>query len=220
MREGVLFFLFERGPAEATPAPLPHSLIRETIERSLWSAEEKRLLRSHTSYLERRFSLQPDPVESFLAIYEEAARIPGLVGIANPVAHTAHTAKWVHKLFADGLQQVARETPPLHLWTGLFPVSVEPSLADLLAERSASLWLRTAGYEQFGLPNLAHPLQDIRETGWIHSLFELLFDWMYFQKRPLQPGEAIEVPERGRYTLQSFDEGVVALIEWNEQNGH
>ncbi len=214
MRQGELYLLFAEAVEGAVPEPLPPLLAQETIERSLWNAQEKAILRLHVAHWRWTFSLEPDPIEAFLAVYRQAAHLPGLVGIANPVAHTAHTARWVHRMFSDGLEAIARETPPLHLWTGLLPVEVELSLADLLAERTTALWLRTAGYEQFGVPNLAHPLKDLRETGWVHSLFELLFDWMYFQKRALEAGDAIEVPERGRYLIESFAPGVLALIEW------
>lgn len=220
MREAELYWLFSEPVAGAIPQPLPEAISRETIECSLWSAEEKALLRAHVAYRLQRFFLMPDPIEAFLEAYREALSWPALIGVANPIAHTAHTVRWVQKIFSDGLEGIARETPPLHLWTGLLPVSVEVSLADLLAQRTESLWLRTAGYEQFGLPNLAHPLQDLRETAWVHSLFELLFDWMYFQQRPLQAGEAIEVPERGRYVVETFAPGILALVEWQEEPEH
>lgn len=205
--------------AGAIPAPLPPDLARQTIESSLWSPSEKDLLRQHTAYLEVRQTLGTDPIETFLEVYRTVLTVPGIIGIANPIAHTAHHIRWVERLFTDGLEKVARETPPLHLWTGLLPVEVEVSLADLLRERAATLWLRTAGYGQFGLPDLAHPLSDLRETGWVHSLFELLFDWMYFERRPLRAGDAIEVPERGRYFVEGFMPGVLALVEWKAENG-
>lgn len=220
MTEAELYLLFSEPIPGAVPSPLPEAIRRETIERSLWSPEEKAILRAHAAHYLMRFSLRSDPIEAFLTAYREAIRWPALVGIANPIAHTAHTVRWAQKIFSEGLEGIARETPPLHLWTGLLPVSVEIGLADLLAQRTATLWLRTAGYEQFGLPNLAHPLEDLRETGWVHSLFELLFDWMYFQKRPLQVGNAIEVPERGRYVVETFAPGVLALVEWQGEPEH
>ncbi|MEN3041144.1 MAG: hypothetical protein ABDH66_06370 [Bacteroidia bacterium] len=214
-----LYFLLSKPTSEAVDAPLPPDLMRQTIEASLWSPDEKAKLRSHSAYIEKHFPITDDPIETFLAAYREALQIPEILGIANPTAHTAHHIRWAEKIFADGLEEIARRTPPLHLWTGLIPVEVEPSLADLLQERHTILWLRTAGYEQFDLPNLAHPLADLREVGWIHSLFELLFDWMYFERRPLQVGDAIEVPERGRYLIETFMPGTLALIEWKEENG-
>lgn len=216
MKEALLYVLLEKPIEGATVGQLPEAVMRETIGRSLWSAEEKARLYAHRAYAEWLFSLEPDPIEAFLQAYQAIVALPKVVGIANPVAQTAHTIEWTQKIFADGLVATARETPPLHLWTGLVPVQVEPSLSDLLAERTHTLWLRTAGYEQFGLPNLAHPLADLRETGWIHSLFEMLFDWMYFERRILQPGEAIEVPERGRYLIEAFVPGVLALTEWHD----
>lgn len=215
--KGRLYLLFSAPVEGAVPTPLPEAIARETIGRSLWNSEEKNYLLQHTAHREVHFALAPNPIEAFLRVYREAAQQPHLIGIANPLAHTAHSASWARRLFDEGLEQVARETPPLHLWTGLLPVQVELSLEGLLAGQSASLWLRTAGYAQFGLPELAHPLQDLRETGWVHSLFELLFDWMYFHRHPLHIGEAIEIPERGRYLIEPFEEGVVALIEWKEE---
>lgn len=213
-----LFFLLEQPLSQAVPAPLPPDLSRQTIESSLWSASEKDRLRQHAAYLEVRQPIGNDPIDTFLRMYREALAVPGIIGIANPLAHTAHHICWVERLFADGLDRVARETPPLHLWTGLLPVEVEVSLADLLRERTASLWLRTVGYGQFGLPDLAHPLADLRETAWVHSLFELLFDWMYF-RHPLRAGDAIEVPERGHYFVEELMPEVLALLEWKAENG-
>ncbi|GIV25737.1 MAG: hypothetical protein KatS3mg026_1429 [Bacteroidia bacterium] len=214
--KGHLYFLLKAPLEGAVPTPLPPTLAAETIEASLWSPEEKALLRTHTAYLSWEFPLQPDPIEAFLQAYRKAASLPELVGIANPLASTAHTAKWAQRLFQDGLEAVARHTPPLHLWTGLKPFQVEPTWEALLAGQPTYLWLRTVGYTQFGLPELAHPLQDLRETGWIHSLFELLFDWMYFGGRVLQPGDALEVPERGRYLVKPFGSGLLALLEYRE----
>lgn len=214
--KGHLYFLLSAPLEGAVLTPLPPALAAETIETSLWSAEEKASLRAHTAYLSWEFALEPDPVAAFLQAYRKAVALPGLVGIANPLASTAHTAQWAHRLFQDGLETVARHTPPLHLWTGLKPFQVEPTWEALLAGQPASLWLRTVGYAQFGLPELAHPLEDLRETGWIHSLFELLFDWMYFGGKVLQPGDAIEVPERGRYLVRSFGPELLALLAYRE----
>ncbi|MCS6895596.1 MAG: hypothetical protein NZZ60_05545 [Bacteroidia bacterium] len=214
-----LYFLLNEPVDGAVAMPLPPEVMRQTIEASLWSSEEKDKLRQHAAYIEQRFPVIADPISAFLEIYQEALKTPQILGIANPIAHTAHHIRWVEKIFSEGLEKVARETPPLHLWTGLVPVEVEVSLAELLRERRTALWVRTAGYEQFSLPNLAHPIADLREVGWVHSLFELLFDWMYFEQRPLRPGDAIEVPERGRYTIEDFMPGTLALIEWRETNG-
>ncbi len=214
--KGHLYFLLSKPVEGATPTPLPPAIAAQTIEASLWSPEEKAHLRTHTAYLSWTFSLEPDPIEAFLEAYRAATRFPALVGIANPRAYTAHTARWAHRLFEDGLEAVARQTPPLHLWTGLQPFQVEPTWEALLAGQLTALWLRTVGYSQFGLPELAHPLNDLRETGWIHSLFELLFDWMYFGGKVLQPGDAIEVPERGRYLIKPFSPELLALLEYRE----
>ncbi|MCX8113102.1 MAG: hypothetical protein N3E49_07935 [Bacteroidia bacterium] len=219
MKAITLYFILEHPVDEAIPSPLPPELALQTIETSFWSEEEKELLRRHTAYLERSFPIEANPIETFLQAYRIASTFSHILGIANPVARTAHHIRWAQRIFSDGLETIARQTPPLHLWTGLVPVEVELSLTDLLRDRTTSLWLRTAGYEQFGLPNLAHPIADLRETGWVHSLFELLFDWMYFEGRPLQAGDAIEVPERGRYMLEGFMPGVLALMEWREENG-
>ncbi|MCS7188856.1 MAG: hypothetical protein RMJ66_03770 [Bacteroidia bacterium] len=218
MKEGLLYLLLKEPIENAILSPLPLDIQRNTIERSLWEASEKALLRQHYAYMEWRFSLYPDPVEAFIKTYEYLKDMPQLVGIANPLGCTAHTSQWIDKIFRDGLVEVARKTPPIHLWTGLIPVSVEPSLETLLSGYTPS-WIRTIGYEQFGLPDLAHPLKDTREIGWIHSLFEVLFDWMYENRRRLRANEAIEVPERGRYVLREFEGEVLALIEWQEKNG-
>lgn len=214
-----LYFLLEHPVEKAMPEPLPEALQQKTIETSFWAEEEKQILRRHVAYMPYEIPPGADSIERFLQAYRFAVQIPHIIGIANPIAHTAHHIRWARRLFEEGLESVARETPPLHLWTGLVPVEVEVSLADLLRERTTALWLRTAGYEQFGLPNLAHPIADVRETGWVHSLFELLFDWMYFDGRPLQTGDAIEVPERGRYFIEDFMPGVLALVEWKDDNG-
>lgn len=219
MKSLTLYFLLDHPVEGALPTPLPEGLFRQTIESSFWSEEEKKSLRQHLAYMPYEFAIGADPIDSFLRAYRAATAVPHIIGIANPSAYTAHHIRWAKRLFEDGLESVARETPPLHLWTGLVPVEVEISLADLLRERTTALWLRTAGYELFGLPNLAHPIADVRETGWVHSLFELLFDWMYFEKRLLAPGDAIEVPERGRYLIEDFMPGVLALVEWKDENG-
>lgn len=215
-----LYFLLEEPIPKAEPTPLPLDLQRQTIETSFWSENEKALLRQHQAHLLYETPIDGDPIETFLRAYRAAAETPHAIGIANPISHTAHHIRWAQRIFADGLESTARETPPLHLWTGLIPVEVEVSLADLLQERTTALWLRTAGYELFGLPNLAHPIADVRETGWVHSLFELLFDWMYFDGRPLEVGDAIEVPERGRYLIEDFMPSVLALIEWKVSAEH
>ncbi|MCS7162295.1 MAG: hypothetical protein NZ958_03045 [Bacteroidia bacterium] len=216
MTEAQLYLLLAEPIAGAVPEPLPPHLAVQTIERSLWSAEEKSLLKRHKAHTLWTFSLNTDPVRAFIEAYKYLQDLPHLVGVANPIACTAHHARWIRKIFADGLEAVALRTPPLHLWTGLVLVEMELSLSSLLEGKTAALWLRTAGYEQFGLPNLAHPLQDPREIGWIHSLFEVLFDWMYFEGRALQVGDRLEVPERGRYEVGTFLPGVLALIEWAE----
>ncbi|MCS7153068.1 MAG: hypothetical protein N2253_02125 [Bacteroidia bacterium] len=219
MKEIELYFLLEKPIAGAEPSPLPAELAGQSIEASLWSKEEKEKLRQHTAYLRRTFPVEKDAVETFLQAYRTAIQVPHIIGIANPTARTAHHIRWAEKIFSDGLEDIARQTPPLHLWTGLVPVEVELSLTDLLRDRLSTLWLRTAGYEQFSLPNLAHPIKDLRETGWVHSLFEILFDWMYHEKRAFAAGDAIEIPERGRYLVEDFMPGVLALIEWREENG-
>lgn len=219
MKKIELYLLLEKPIPNAEPSPLPTDLAKQTIEASFWSEEEKEKLRRHAAYLIKAFPIQKDAVETFLEAYRAVVQIPHVIGIANPIARTAHHIHWAKKIFSDGLEDIARQTPPLHLWTGLVPVEVELSLTDLLRDRLSTLWLRTAGYEQFSLPNLAHPIKDLRETGWVHSLFEILFDWMYHEKRALIPGDAIEIPQRGRYLVDDFMPGVLALIEWKEENG-
>ncbi len=200
-------------------SPLPEEIASRTIETSLWSAEEKTRLRAHRAYACYSFDLGADPVADFIAAYRRLLEVPGLVGVANPEGATAHTALWIRRLFEDGLEAIARECPPLHLWTGLIPVQVETSWEALLQGQVSSLWLRTVGYRQFGLPDLAHPMSDLRETGWIHSIFEGLFDWMYHEKRVLMPGEGIEVPERGRFRVAAFGvPGVLALWPYAESD--
>ncbi|MCS7297445.1 MAG: hypothetical protein RMK19_01895 [Bacteroidia bacterium] len=211
-----LYFLLETPIPGSVPQPLPPEVRRQTIDSSLWSQEEKASLLQHRAYLIQRFPIKDDVPKTFIEIYRQAVTIPSVIGIANPIARTAHHIRWAQKIFTDGLESIALKTPPLHLWTGLGLIQVELSLNDLLQGRTAQTWLRTHGYEQFALPNLAHPLQEIREVGWIHSLFEVLFDWMYFEKRILRGGEAIEVPERGRYLVQDLGESLLALIEWKE----
>jgi hypothetical protein len=203
---------------EVVPMPLPEDIAAATIEVCLWNAQEKETLRKHFAYAHYRFPLGMHPVADFLAAYRLFAQIPQLVGIANPRAATAHTAVWIQRLFEEDLAPVALECPPLHLWTGLLPVRAEPSWETFLEGQVTELWLRTVGYGQFGLPDLAHPLQDLRETAWIHSLFEGLFDWMYFEKRILKPGMGLEVPERGRFWVKTFSEsGVLALWPYEDE---
>jgi len=189
---------------EVWATPLPGEIASLTIEASLWSAEEKDRLRSHRAYARYTFSPGRDPVADFIEAYRWLLGISGLVGVANPEGATAHTAIWIRRIFEDGLEEVARRCPPLHLWTGLVPLQVETSWEALLEGQTAPLWLRTVGYRQFGVPDLAHPLQDLRETGWIHSIFEGLFDWMYYEKGRLEPGMGIEIPERGRFRVAVF----------------
>ncbi len=205
--------------AEVWATPLPGEIASLTIEASLWSAEEKDRLRAHRAYAHYTFPLGADPVADFIEAYRRLLGISGLVGVANPEAATAHTAIWIRRLFEDGLEEVARSCPPLHLWTGLVPLQVETSWEALLEGQTAPLWLRTVGYQQFGLPDLAHPLQDLRETGWIHSIFEGLFDWMYYEKGRLEPGMGIEIPERGRFRVAAFGmPGILALWPYAESD--
>lgn len=215
-----LYLLFEvpweGGDLFIVPESLPQEIAADTIELSLWSASEKAILRSHRAYAVYEFALQPQPVAAFLEAYRYLATLSGLVGVANPHAATAHTAKWIHRLFADQLEAVALETPPLHLWTGLLPLQVEVNLAKLWGGHADLLWLRTVGYDQFGLPDLAHPLRDLREVGWVHSIFELVFDWAYHAKAALVPGIGLEVPERGRFLVDWLMPGVLGLWPYEE----
>ncbi len=220
LARATLYLLLET-PADGfglslVPEPLPKDLAADTIELSLWSAEEKTLLRTHRAYAVYEFALQPAPVVAFLEAYRHLSGLSGLVGVANPHAATAHTAKWIHRLFADGLEAIALETPPLHLWTGLLPLQVEVSLAKLWGGHADFLWLRTVGYAQFGLPDFAHPLKDLREVGWIHSIFELVFDWAYHARATLAPGVGLDVPERGRFLLDWLMPGVLGLWPYEE----
>jgi hypothetical protein len=221
--KAVLYLLLERPQAipgiEVIDEPLPDEIVRSTIDVSLWSAAEKAKLMEHKAYAYYSFRLGADPVGDFLEAYRWLSGVEGLIGIANPNGATAHSAVWVRRLFEDGLDEVARQCPPLHLWTGLVPVQVEPSWEALIAGQVASLWLRTVGYGQFGLPDLAHPMNDLREAGWIHATFEGLFDWMYYEKVVLTPGMGIEVPERGRFVVGEFGvPGVLALSPYAESD--
>ncbi|MCS6790606.1 MAG: hypothetical protein NZ580_06465 [Bacteroidia bacterium] len=213
MRTTQLYFLLAYPIEGAIPAPLPKPLASQTIESSLWNQEEKALLRQHSAYFIEEVALEPDPIEAMLTAYRRILEVPAIVGIANPWARTAHHARWAAKIFLEGLEATARQVPPLHLWTGLLPFTVEPALADLAQGVSTFAWLRTYGYGQFGLPELAHPFSQPNEAGWIHSLFEVLFDWMYFGGRILAPGDPIEVPERGRYWVQALAPDLLALYE-------
>jgi len=205
--------------AEVWASPLPREIAQMTIEASLWSAEEKARLRSHWAHARYGFSLGADPVADFIEAYRKLLEVPGLVGVANPEGATAHTAVWIRRLFEDGLEEVARACPPLHLWTGLVPVQTESSWEALLEGRTEPLWLRTVGYRQFGVPDLAHPMRDLRETGWIHSIFEGLFDWMYYERGILEPGVGIEIPARGRFRVAAFGvPGVLALWPYEESD--
>jgi len=204
---------------EVREGVLPEGIASRSIEVSLWSAEEKAKLRAHRAYGYYSFSLGEDPVGDFLEAYRWLAGVEGLVGVANPVGATAHTAVWIRRLFAEGLEEVARACPPLHLWTGLVPLAVETSWEALLEGQVAPLWLRTVGYGQFGLPDLAHPLNDMQETAWIHSLFEGLFDWMYYEKVIPEPGMGLEVPQRGRFKVMALSvPGVLALWPYAESD--
>jgi len=221
--EAELYLLLERPRAlegiEVIEGPLPEEIVRSTIELSLWSAEEKAKLIQHKAHGYYSFRLGADPVEDFVEAYRWLSEVEGLLGVANPNGATAHSAVWVKRLFEDGLDEVARQCPPLHLWTGLVPVQVEPSWEALINGQSTSLWLRTVGYGQFGLPDLAHPMSDLREVGWIHATFEGLFDWMYYEKVVLAPGMGIEVPERGRFIVEAFGvPGVLALWPYAESD--
>lgn len=205
--------------AEVWDIPLPEEIAARTIGVSLWSAEEKNQLRRHRAHACYTFALGADPVADFIEAYRHLLGISGLVGVANPEGATAHTATWIRRIFQDGLEEVARSCPPLHLWTGLVPLQVETSWEALLEGQAAPLWLRTVGYRQFGVPDLAHPLYDLRETGWIHSIFEGLFDWMYYERRKLEPGMGIEIPERGRFRVAAFEiPGVLALWPYAESD--
>ncbi len=204
---------------EVIEGSLPEEISRSTIDVSLWSAEEKTKLMEHRAYGYYSFRLGADPVGDFIEAYRWLLDVEGLIGVVNPLGATAHAALWIRRLFEDDLAEVARQCPPLHLWTGLVPVQVEPSWEGLIVGQVAPLWLRTVGYGQFGLPDLAHPMHDLREAGWIHATFEGLFDWMYYEKVVLAPGMGIEVPERGRFVVGEFGvPGVLALSPYEESD--
>jgi hypothetical protein len=177
--------------------PLPPIVLERCLLPSHWDASFHRQARGMGAHVIISYSgASKDPIEQYMALYAVAAQwVPhGAFALFNEPAWTCHPAHFAQALTQPDMQQVCRESPPLIFWTGFLKLDASQSISG---DQSTALWFLSRGNHLFGVPDFALQSNYVQDAAIAQELFSEIFQYFYFDNRDIQPGDFLQVEQRG-----------------------
>lgn len=164
-------------------APLPPSIMDQTIHVSQWQPQIKASIRQHRSQISLIYTgNNPDPIEKMIALYQTAYAFDteNLLGIINPNAWTAHPP--ADFLTAEMIRSY-RQNIPFELWIGYTKFFIDKQ----------HYWLASKGHHIFDVPDLAYLANADEELDDIINHFINIFYYLLEEDVEVVAGDTLAI---------------------------
>lgn len=190
----------------SVPGPLPPIVLERCLLPSHWDAGFHQQARNMGAHVIFAYSgAAQNPIEQYMALYTVAAQwVPhGAFALFNEPAWTCHPAHYSQALIRPEMQTVCRESPPLIFWTGFLKLDASQSLSG---DGNTALWFLSRGNHLFGVPDFALQSAYAQDARIAQEVFAEIFQYFYFDNRDIQPGDFLQIDQRGIFEFMDGEE--------------
>lgn len=187
------------------PAALPTIILEQCVYPTGWQTEFKELLQAAQANILLHYAGQStDAIEQYLALYKVAHCLTldaQCLGVVNEPAATCHPAGVIQHILDFNLLSVARHSPPLPFWTGFQKV-----------EWQNELYFLTRGFHLFNIPDFIALAWDESRAEDLQNLFFEIFQYIYFEKKELLPGDGIYIEDYYAYQFNALPQDFASAL--------
>lgn len=180
-------------------APVPESVLQQTVEASAWTGQGRQAMlehRAHVVLLHRGGGASP--LEKHLALFKLAAVLAGprCAGVLHEAAWTCAPAQVVREFAKPEMLKACREQIPPIVFTGFVKFLDDDTV-----------WFVSKGHHLFGVPDFVLRGTPEDKPGDILDLFMNIFLYVISSRRELAAGHTMQIAEEVFLRFGELDTG-------------